>query len=112
MFTSHYQLRKERGRAGVSVVNFEPSTHVVTDIIYTPVPLSSELIAVFNRAPEDDLSAYEWGYHPEARDAARLLGMWLQAAATSTPDLRFTPIIYELARRVQESYAASRRLFR
>jgi hypothetical protein len=111
MFTSHYQLRKEPDRAGVSVVYFEPSTHVVADIIYTPVTLSSELVEVFNRAPQDDFSAYEWGHHPEARNAAHRLRMWLQSASTSTPDLRFTPVIYELARRVQESYAASRRLF-
>ena len=111
MFTSHYQLRKEPDRAGVSVVYFEPSTDVVTDIIHTPVPVSPELIEVFNRAPQDDLFAYEWGHHPEARDAAHRLRTWLQSASTTTPDLRFTPVIFELARRVGESYAASRRLF-
>jgi hypothetical protein len=111
VFTSNYQLVQEPHKAGVSIYRCKAGTHDVTDIIRTPVAVSSQLITLFNAAPHDDRAAREWGIRADARDAARRLFQWLRAAATSTTDIvRFAAVIHELARRTQEAFAAFCRL--
>jgi hypothetical protein len=111
MFMSNYQLVQEPRRVGISIYCFKPGTHGVADIVRTPVPVSSELVRLFNAAPEDDRAAREWGIRADARDATSRLFKWLRAEATSTADmLRFAPIVHELAERVLQAYLATTRL--
>src|SRR5215469_14689968 len=107
MFTSHYQLVQEPDEDGISIYCFKPGKRDVSDIIFTPVPVSSELVTLFNAAPADDWAAREWGIRRDARDATKRLLTWLRAATSIADMLRFLPVIRELARRVQEAFAAT-----
>jgi hypothetical protein len=113
MFTSNYQLVHEPNETGVSIFCFKPGTHEVGDIIITPIPVSCELVKLFNAAPEDDRAARDWGIRADARDATMRLFKWLRAAAIATKDMpRFASVIHELAERELKACAASNRLRR
>jgi len=110
VFTSNYQLVQEPNKAGVSICRYNPGTHEVADIIRTPVPVSAEIVKLFNAAPHGDWAAREWGIRADTRDAAKRLFQWLRAPTSIADMVRFAPVIHELARRVQEAFAANNRL--
>jgi hypothetical protein len=110
MFTSQYHLVQEPDEAGISISYFTPRTPNRCGIIRTPVPVSSELVTLFNGAPQDDQAAYEWGIRADARGASKRLFQWLRTATSTDDLLRFAPVIQELARRSQEAFAAANRL--
>jgi len=113
MFSSNYQLAQEPRRLGISIYCFKPGTYGVADIVRTPVPVTSELVKLFNAAPEDDRAAREWGIRADARETNKHLLRWLRGATTSTDEmLRLAPVVHELANRVLQACAASSRLKR
>jgi hypothetical protein len=111
MFVSDYQLVQEPHQPGVSICCFAPGTREVSDIIRTPIPVSSELVALFNAAPYDDQAALQWGIRADARDTNWRLFRWLQASATMPAHMSpCARIIQELAERVHQAYSAYSRL--